>query len=115
MDKASTLKQQLIARKPTTTGGISGHSMASMDHTASTDEATRINRDLVEENNLQSRIIDAMGQFTSNLPDYSKNDVIMFIARQINSQQFSYIDLASQNQQVNFVILRELILILSIT
>lgn len=71
---------------------MSSDSMASMDH---------INRDLVEENNLQSRIIDAMGQFTANLPDYSKNDVIMFIARQINSPQLSYIDLASQNQQVN--------------
>jgi hypothetical protein len=35
-----------------------------------------------------------MGQFTSNLPDYAKNDVFMFIARQINSQQFTYADLA---------------------
>ncbi len=36
-----------------------------------------------------------MGQFTRNLPDYSKNDVVMFIARQINSQQFNYVDLAN--------------------
>lgn len=36
-----------------------------------------------------------MGQFTSNLPDYAKNDVFMFIARQINSQPFNYADLTT--------------------
>lgn len=40
-----------------------------------------------------------MGQFTSNLPDYAKNDVFMFIARQINSQPFNYADLAQSNEQ----------------
>lgn len=40
-----------------------------------------------------------MGQFTSNLPDYAKNDVFMFIARQINSQPFNYADLAHSNEQ----------------
>ena len=38
-----------------------------------------------------------MGQFTLNLPDYSKNEVIMLIANQITSQQFNYTDLTSIN------------------
>ncbi len=62
------------------------------------DTSVKINRDLLEEQNLQRKIIDAMGQFTANLPDYSKNDVVMFIARQINSQQFTYLDAATANQ-----------------
>jgi hypothetical protein len=47
----------------------------------------------VQQQSLQREIIAAMGKFTSHLPDYAKNDVIMFIARQINSQQFTYLDL----------------------
>ena len=71
-------------------------------HTSDT-TAAKLNADLSEEYNLQRRIIDAMGQFTTNLPDYSKNDVVMFIARQISSQQFNYLDLAAANlnQTVN--------------
>ena len=36
-----------------------------------------------------------MGQFIHNLPDYAKNDVVMFLTRQINSQQFACIDSSS--------------------
>jgi len=73
------------------------------------DTAAKISRDLVEEQHLQRKIIDAMGQFTANLPDYSKNDVVMFIARQINSQQFTYLDaaIANQQQQVLFLLKTE--------
>jgi hypothetical protein len=63
----------------------------------------KIQMDLSEEQNLQAKIIEAMGQFTINLPDYSKNDVITLIAHQISSQQFNYTDLTSilnTNQQL---------------
>lgn len=67
-----------------------------------------MNQELNEEQKLQKEIIRSMGQFTSNLPDYAKNDVFMFIARQINSQPFNYADLAivnnsndQQQQQTN--------------
>ena len=50
--------------------------------------------ELSEQNKLQREIINAISEFTSHLPDYSKNEVIMFITRFINSQQFSYLDLA---------------------
>ena len=48
-----------------------------------------------DQQRLQHEIILAMGEFAGHLPDYAKNDVIMFIARQINSQQISYTDLAA--------------------
>ena len=51
---------------------------------------------MAQQQALQREIIAAMGQFTSHLPDYAKNDVIMFIARQINSQQFNYVDLGQK-------------------
>lgn len=59
--------------------------------------------ELNEEQRLQKEIIKSMGQFTSNLPDYAKNDVFMFIARQINSQPFNYTDLTpnQSNEQMN--------------
>jgi hypothetical protein len=46
--------------------------------------------ELSEEQRLQAQIINAMGQFTSNLPDYAKSDVVMLLARQINSQQLQH-------------------------
>lgn len=84
VEKAFNLKSQLINRQQASKTG-------------------EINADLAEEQKLQREIIKSMGQFTSNLPDYAKNDVFMFIARQINSQQFNYNDLApvQSNDQLN--------------
>jgi len=62
----------------------------------SSSEFARPNNELSQQQSLQREIIAAMGQFTSHLPDYAKNDVIMFIARQINSQQFTYIDVINK-------------------
>ena len=57
------------------------------------DSTLKPSNELSQQQSLQREIIAAMGQFTSHLPDYAKNDVIMFIARHINSQQFTYLDL----------------------
>jgi len=102
VEKASTLRGQLLTKKVPSLSNQSANSMQHMaaavnaSHTSDT-TAAKLNADLSEEYSLQRRIIDAMGQFTTNLPDYSKNDVVMFIARQINSQQFNYVDLAAAN------------------
>ncbi|CAF0729610.1 unnamed protein product [Brachionus calyciflorus] len=56
---------------------------------------------LNDENKLQKEIISAMRQFTANMPDYAKNDILVFFARQINSQQFSYFELTNNNTQHN--------------
>jgi hypothetical protein len=114
VEKASTLRSQLITKKSSTptvlispstnslqtvTGaaGAAGAASGNGSYSNGDSTAARLNSDLNEELNLQRRIINAMGQFTMNLPDYSKNDVVMFIARQINSQQFSYVDLPVNN------------------
>ncbi|RMZ98711.1 EFR3 like cmp44E, partial [Brachionus plicatilis] len=53
---------------------------------------------LTDENKLQKEIISAMRQFTQNMPDYAKNDILVFFARQINTQQFSYFELSGNGQ-----------------
>lgn len=80
VEKAASCKMQLISKKPLPPS------------------ATNVD-EIGEQEQLQREIIAAMGQFTSHLPDYSKNDVIMLIARQINSQQVSYVDLAKANNE----------------
>jgi hypothetical protein len=58
--------------------------------------------ELDEQEKLQHEIIAAMSSFTFHLPDFSKNDIVTLIARQINSQQFNYIDLAAiQNNKTS--------------
>ena len=54
---------------------------------------------LTDENKLQKEIISAMRQFAENMPDYAKNDILVFFARQINTQQFSCFDQNSSVQQ----------------
>jgi hypothetical protein len=54
---------------------------------SSSSDLSRIQAELSEEQKLQAEIVSAMGQFTNNLPDYAKSDVVMFLARQINTQQ----------------------------
>jgi len=122
VEKVSTLQGQLISKKPAAAAGnMSSSSMGSLQQMANSagcaDTAAKISKDLVEEQHLQRKIIDAMGQFTANLPDYSKNDVVMFIARQINSQQFTYLDaaIANQQQQVLVLLKTELVLFLKAT
>lgn len=114
VEKTSTLRTQLITKKmPASTSTGSFQQVSA--NTATNDEKSK--NDIVEEQNLQRRIIDAMGQFTANLPDYSKNDVVMLIAQQINSKQFNYIDVAQGNQPVyrhliypfNFELIKNLI------
>lgn len=51
-----------------------------------------------DEIKFQNEILETMKNFTSQLPDYAKNDVIMFITRQINSHQFTYNEL--QEEQI---------------
>ncbi len=53
---------------------------------SSSSDLNRIQTELSEEQRLQGEIVSAMGQFTNNLPDYAKSDVVMFLARQINTQ-----------------------------
>lgn len=77
VEKATICEQQLIGRKASSDG------------------------ELNEQNKLQREIINAISEFTSHLPDYSKNEVIMFITRFINSQQFSYLDLAMPKSTSN--------------
>ena len=54
-----------------------------------------------DEIKFQNEILEAMKDFTSQLPDYAKNDVIMFITRQINSHQFTYNELQQPPQSSN--------------
>lgn len=112
VEKSYGLKTQLLNKKlgPSATPApnnnpiiASGSNMKKSSSTTSANETTsRAQNELTEEHKLQSEIISAMGQFVSNLPDYAKNDVVMFIARQINSPQFHYVDVVQrQNEQLN--------------
>ena len=98
VEKTSTLRAQLITKKTTPTSSSTGSFQQMSANTSTNDSKSK--SDLIEEQNLQRKIIDAMGQFTANLPDYSKNDVVMLIAQQINSKQFNYVDVAQGNQPV---------------
>lgn len=63
-------------------------------------EKSSINRD--DEIEFQNEILHTMKEYTSNLPDYAINDVIMFITRQINTRTFNYNDLQPQlNNRLN--------------
>jgi hypothetical protein len=43
-----------------------------------------------DEVSFQNKVLEVMKTFTSQLPDYAKNDLIMLLTRQINTQQFTY-------------------------
>jgi hypothetical protein len=89
VERVAQCKTQLISKTNT--------NLTSQKSNQETLTNTNLTNELNEQKMLQNEIISAMGQFTSHLPDYAKNDVIMFIARTINSQQISYIDLVKQN------------------
>jgi hypothetical protein len=52
-----------------------------------------------EEIKFQNEILATMVEFTSQLPDYAKNDVITFITRQMTSHQYTYNELQQQQQE----------------
>ena len=94
VERAAQCKTQLISKSSTNLQSTQKSNQETLTNTNLTSE-------LNEQKMLQNEIISAMGQFTSHLPDYAKNDVIMFIARTINSQQISYIDLVKQTSNSN--------------
>ena len=94
VERAAQCKTQLISKSSTNLQSTQKSNQETLTNTNLTSE-------LNEQKILQNEIISAMGQFTSHLPDYAKNDVIMFIARTINSQQISYIDLVKQTSNSN--------------
>lgn len=69
----------------------------SINGSGATGGSVNLNKD--EEVRFQNEILNAMKNFTSQLPDYAKNDVITFIARQINSHQYTYTDIQKDAHQ----------------
>ncbi len=57
------------------------------------------NNDDDDEICFQNEILDVMKNFTTQLPDYAKNDLIMLLTRQINTQQFTYNSLNNTHEQ----------------
>jgi hypothetical protein len=101
VEKQSQLRLQLLQKPSASTIPNKSVGTALLTSTALEPQIFKIQNDINEEANLQAKIIEAMGQFTVNLPDYSKNEVVMLIANQITSQHFNYTDLTSINSVGN--------------
>jgi hypothetical protein len=88
-----TFNQQLLSKRSALVDSLAEQTASTMKNSPTSD-SLKDRHAISEEQKLQREIMNSMGQFTNHLPDYAKNDVIMFICRQINSQQFNYTDLS---------------------